>query len=79
MNVQDWWIILIGLLAAAICGSIFPAFAFIFGNASGVFSKPHNVVLRNIHPWAIAFITVGLISAIFNIIKVSCSYCGNAV
>lgn len=36
LNAKEWYLIVLGILGAAVNGSIFPCFAFIFGEVLGV-------------------------------------------
>ena len=36
LNAKEWWLIILGLIGAAVNGSIFPLFAILFGNILGV-------------------------------------------
>ena len=69
-NAPEWWIIILGLIAAAFSGTLFPAFAIFFGEVLEVLALPPGEVLRNVHMWAALFIGVGFISGISNLTKV---------
>lgn len=36
MNAKEWWLIILGLLGAAVNGSVFPLFAIVFGDVLSV-------------------------------------------
>ena len=71
-NKKEWWIICIGVLAAAVNGAMFPSFSLFFGEILKVFQLPANQVLGEIHLWAALFIVLGLVSGVANIAKVRC-------
>ena len=71
MNAKEWWIIILGLLGAAVNGSIFPMFSILFGEVLAVFALPADEVIDEIHPWAGLFLVLGFVSATAIFIKVS--------
>lgn len=70
-NAPEWWLIVIGVIAAAINGCLFPAFSLFFGEILEVFTLPPDQVLRNTHLWAALFVALGITSGLSNFIKVS--------
>ena len=71
MNAREWWIIILGVMAAAINGCITPLFAILFGEVLAVFALPADEVFDEIHPWAALYITLGVVAGIAIFIKVS--------
>ena len=71
LNAPEWWIIILGILAVTVTGSLMPLFAPIFGQAVGVFTKPPNKVLNAVHPWAAIFVVMAGISLLAHFVKVS--------
>ena len=69
-NAPEWWIILFGLVAAAVGGCIFPSFAIFFGEVLEVFARPKDEVLDAIHPWAVVFLAIGIGAALSIFFKV---------
>ena len=69
-NAKEWWLIILGVIGAAINGSIFPLFAVFFGEILGVFGDPMNA-LNRIHMWAALFIVLGIVSGIAIFLKVN--------
>ena len=71
LNKETWYVILIGILAALVAGTVWPAMAIVFGEVLNVFSRPSNEVLAGTHPWGGTFIALGIVAAIAVLIKVS--------
>ena len=71
LNYPEYWLIALGLLSAIIQGTIYPAFAYFFGQVLRVFTFPFNLVLENIHQWAGMFLVLGTVSGLATFIKVS--------
>ncbi|CAI8032913.1 ATP-dependent translocase ABCB1 [Geodia barretti] len=72
LNAREWWIILIGVVGAAVNGCIWPAFAFLFGEILEVFALPPDEVLDEIHVWAGLFIVLGVVSGTGVFLKAAC-------
>ena len=70
LNAREWWIILLGILGAAVNGSIWPLFALLFGEILEVFSRPADEVLGAVHLWAGLFIVLGIVSGAGVFLKV---------
>lgn len=60
LNKNEWWIILLGVIAAMITGSAFPIFSVLLGGVFNVLSEPASDVVTLIHPWASGFIALGV-------------------
>ena len=71
VNAPEWWLIIIGVLAAMINGSVFPVYSILFGEVLRVFQMPHDQVLDEIDVWAILFLALALASGIAVFFKVS--------
>ena len=71
LNLRMLPVVLLGCLGAAINGLIFPAFSVIFGEVVQIFSRPPDQILSGIHPYAAAFLGLGVVSAICIFDKVS--------
>ena len=69
-NGPEWWIITLGLLAAFISGTLFPAFAIFFGEVLEVLLVPPGQVFNSIHLWAAVFIGLAIVSGFANFLKV---------
>ena len=61
---------LIGLLGAIVQGTIFPMFAYFFGQVLRVFTLPFNQVLGAVHVWAGTFLILGVASGLATFVKV---------
>ena len=70
LNVRSLPYILLGCLAAALNGLVFPSYAIIFGEVIRVFQRVPSEVLSGVHPWAGAFLGIGVFSALAVIAKV---------
>ena len=71
LNAKEWWIIIVGVVGAAMNGSIFPVFAVIFGEILTVFSLERDEVLSAIAPWVGLFAALGVVSGVGVFLKVS--------
>lgn len=71
VNTPEWWLIIIGVLAAMVNGSVFPVYSILFGEVLRVFGMPSGDVLDGITPWAIVFLALATGSAIAIFFKVS--------
>lgn len=72
LNKNEWWIILLGVVAAMITGSAFPIFSVILGGVFGVLSEHEaSDVLSLIHPWASGCVALGIIIGAAMFVKVS--------
>ena len=61
LNRKEWWIIVLGVLAAIVSGAAFPLFAVLFGGVFDVLGNPNVTdVFTLIHPWAGGFIALGV-------------------
>ena len=72
LNAKEWWLIVLGIVGAALNGSIFPLFAFLFGEILRVFSLPRDEVLSEIGVWAGLFVILGIVSGVGVFLKVRC-------
>jgi ABC-type multidrug transport system fused ATPase/permease subunit len=72
LNAREWWIILIGVIGAAVNGCIWPAFGFLFGEILEVFALPPDQILDEIHVWAGLFIVLGVVSGVGVFLKAAC-------
>ena len=70
MNSKSIPVIVVGCVAAMLNATVFPAFSIIFGEVLGVFARPVDQILSGIHPWAAAFLAIGIFSAVAIFIKV---------
>lgn len=70
MNSPEAFLILVGLLSAALQGAIYPMFAYFFGQVLRVFTLPFDQVVGAIHVWAGTFLILGAISGISTFFKV---------
>lgn len=70
LNAKEWWIIILGVIGAAVNGCIFPVFAIIFGEIIFVFSLDRNEILSEIGPWAGLFVVLGAVSGCGIFLKV---------
>ena len=72
LNKNEWWIILLGVVAAMITGSAFPIFSVFLGGVFDVLSGPTTSdVLSLIHPWASGCIALGISIGAAMFVKVS--------
>ena len=70
VNSDQWWLLLFGTLGAMLVGAVFPVFAIVFGEVLRVFALPANQVLGELHPWAGAFLILGMAAAFGLLVKV---------
>ena len=75
LNAPEWYIIIIGMLGAAVNGCIWPAFALLFGEILDVFALPPSEILGEIHLWAGLFIVLGVVSGTGLFFKVCVCVC----
>ena len=71
LNAKEWWIIILGLLGAAVGGSIWPIFSIFFGEILAIFALPADQILGEIPLWACLFIVLGVVSGLGIFAKVS--------
>ena len=72
LNKKEWWIILLGVVAAVITGSAFPIFSVFIRGVFNVLSDPAaSDVLSLIHPWASGCIALGITIGSAMFVKVS--------
>ena len=69
-NSKEWWIIILGVLTAAVNAAVFPCFALLFGELLRIFERPNDQILNAVHPWAAFFIVLGIIGGVTTFIKV---------
>jgi len=73
LNAKEWWMILLGVLGAAVGGSILPLFAIFFGEILDAFSQPPDRVVEAVHVWAGLFLALAVASSIAALVRVSFS------
>ena len=71
LNAKEWWIIILGLLGAAVSGSIWPVFSIFISEIVALFSNPADEILGETHLWASLFIVLGVCSGVGTFAKVS--------
>ena len=71
LNAKEWWIIILGLLGAAIGGSVWPVFSIFIAEVVALFSLPADEIFGEIHLWASLFIVLGVVSGLGVFAKVS--------
>ncbi len=71
LNSPEAGLIVLGLLAVVVQGTIYPAFAVFFGQVLRVFTLPFNQVLGSIHVWAGMFLILGVLSGGATFVKVN--------
>ena len=71
LNAKEWWIIILGLLGAAVGGSICPMFAIFYGEILAVFALPAEEILGEVPLWASLFIVLAVVSGLGIFAKVS--------
>ena len=74
LNAKEWWIIILGLLGAAVSGSIWPVFSIFISEVVALFSNRADEILGETHLWASLFIVLGVCSGVEIFAKVSISY-----
>ena len=79
LNAKEWWIILIGVLASAIGGAIFPVFGVVLGETLGAFSLPLEEVVDGVSLYAGLFWVLGFVAGLGFFIKVSCAKLNEAL
>ena len=71
LNKNEWWVVVVGVLAAGLSGAAFPLMAVMFGGVFGVFLTPSDRVVGYVHPWAVGFVALGAGVGIAFLIRVS--------
>ncbi|XP_019364107.1 PREDICTED: multidrug resistance protein 1-like isoform X1 [Gavialis gangeticus] len=70
LNEPEWWYILFGVIAAAISGGVYPAFAVIFGKIIGAFQETDpDKRNKNTVVLSLMFLVVGVITLVTHIIQ----------
>ncbi|XP_053373066.1 ATP-dependent translocase ABCB1-like isoform X2 [Mercenaria mercenaria] len=64
LNASEWYLIALGLFGSIVNGGLMPAFAVIFAEILGVFSKPREEQEKDINLYCILFVSLGGISFI---------------
>lgn len=70
VNAKEWWLIILGVIGAAVNGLIFPSFSIFFGEILRIFGLPPDQVLGETHMWGALFVALGFVSGIANFLKV---------
>lgn len=70
LNMDEWWLIGLGTLGAAVQGATFPVFSIFFAEVLADYILPAEEVMDEINLWAGLSIMVGGVSAIATFIKV---------
>lgn len=71
LNANEWWIIVIGAIAAAITGLFWPITGLIYGEVLEVYSRPSGEVLGSLYPFTVAMIATGAAVGIADFFSVS--------
>ena len=72
VNAKEWWMILLGVIGAALSGCLFPAFAIIFGEIFAVFALPADQIQDQINLYAGLMALLGAAAAVGIFLKVRC-------
>ncbi|XP_060595692.1 ATP-dependent translocase ABCB1-like [Ruditapes philippinarum] len=64
LNASEWYLIALGLVGSIINGGLMPAFAVIFAEILGVFSKPPDEQEKDINMYSLMFLGLGVLSLI---------------
>lgn len=70
MNFPEALLIILGVVSASVQGTIYPMFAFFFGQVLRVFTLPFDQVIDAIHVWAVTFVILGGVSGLATFFKV---------
>ena len=70
LNKQEWWVILLGIVGAAVNGAMFPIVSVMFGGVFEAFAQPPHRVLPAVHPWAGGFIVLAMVAGVSVLAKV---------
>jgi ABC-type multidrug transport system fused ATPase/permease subunit len=70
LNAREWWLIILGILAALLQGSIFPLFAIFFGNILSAFYQPRDQVLSAVTLPALLFLILAIVAAVIVFVKI---------
>ena len=70
LNAKEWWLIVLGVIGAAVAGSITPLFAIIFGEILSVFASRRDEIRSAIALWSGMFLVLGFVSGIGIFLKV---------
>ena len=70
VNAKEWWMIVLGVIGAAISGCLFPSFAIIFGEIFRVFALPADQIQDQINLYAGLFVALGFAAAVGTFLKV---------
>lgn len=70
LNAKEWWLIVLGVLGAAVNGCIYPVFAILFGEILNVFAMERDQIRSAVGMWAGLFLVLGVVSGIGFFLKV---------
>lgn len=70
LNTKEWWLILLGVLGAALSGCIYPFFVFLFGEIFSVFAMERDQIRSAVIPWAGLFLLLGVVAGVGVFLKV---------
>lgn len=70
LNKQEWWVILLGIVGAAVNGAMFPIVSVMFGGVFDAFAQPPRNVLPSVNPWASGFIVLAFTAGVAVLVKV---------
>ena len=72
LNKNEWYIIVLGILSAAIAGSGFPIFGLLFGITYDTFvSSGPQTIVNDTEPWGASYVALGIMMGIAYYTKVS--------
>lgn len=71
LNANEWWIIIIGTVAAAIAGVFWPLLGLLYGEVLEAYSRPSGEVLESIYPFTTAMIGISIVVGVALYISVS--------
>ncbi len=75
LNAPEWWMILLGVIASALSGAVFPVFGLVFGEILGVFSLPLDEIVPGVSLYAGLFWVLGFVAGFGFFVKVI-NHCG---
>ncbi len=70
LNAPEWWMILLGVIASALSGAVFPVFGLVFGEILLVFSLPLDQIVSGVSLYAGLFWVLGFVAGFGFFVKV---------
>ena len=71
LSSNEWWIIVIGAIGAAITGVFWPIYGLLYGEVLRAYTRPSGEVLESLYPFTVAMIATGAAVGIAYFLTVS--------